>query len=258
MIITLLSDFGTSDGYVGAMKGVLLSRAPNAALVDLGHDVAAGDVVAASFSLRQAVPEFPAETVHLAVIDPGVGGPRRALAARIADQFVVAPDNGLLSGLLIDSRCEAACELDPEALKLGAISPVFHGRDLFAPAAAALARGAALSDLGAAVEPDALVRLPVAGVEIRGSRRVGVIQHVDRFGNLISNLRRQDLPGAELLLGERVISVHQSYRDVPDGALAALIGSHGYYEIACRGGSAAEVTGASRGDVVSLGPPARS
>ena len=257
-VITLLSDFGTQDGYLGAMKGVLASRAPGVQLLDLAHDIEPGNIAAASFALRQAFPEFPAATVHLGVVDPGVGSERLALAAAIAGQLVVAPDNGLLSGVLADWPCEAACALDADALGADRISPVFHGRDLFAPAAAALARGTPLVELGTSLSLERLVRLPGSKTERRDGCVVGVIQHCDRFGNLISNLRPGDLAGAEVFLGDRRVPLHRTYSDVSAGSLLAVVGSHGFYEIACAGGSAACAGRAGLGDVVTLRPPARS
>ncbi len=254
-IVTLLTDFGLRDGYVAAVKGVLLARAPGLALVDVAHEIEPGDVAGAAYVLLQAAPHFPADTVHLVVVDPGVGSARRALAARLGPQFFVAPDNGVLSLVLQLTPPSALHEIrDPLA---GQSSAVFHGRDVFAPAAAALSSGAPIASLGPAVEPESLVRLEAGTTRTPGDTS-GSIQHVDRFGNLISNLRVAPGARGEAEIRGSRIAMADTYSDVEPGALLALCGSSGFLEVACNGASAAERLGASRGDVISFRLPQRS
>jgi len=240
-LITLLTDFGATDSYVGEVKGVLLSRAPDATLVDVSHDIAAGDVAAASFVLGRVWRSFPAGTVHLAVVDPGVGTRRRALAVDAAGHRFVAPDNGLLSDVF------AAAHADVVSLPVpAAASPTFHGRDVFAPAAARLAQGAPLGDLGAAVSD--LVHLPPRRLRTEGAAVVGQVVHVDRFGTLVTNVPASAVaPGADVQLGRHAIPVHATFADVPAGGAVAFVGSGGTLEIAVRDGRAEAVLGAARG-----------
>ena len=256
-LVTLLTDFGTRDGYVGAVKGVLLARRPELRLVDIAHEIPPGDVAAAAWVLLQAAPHFPADTVHLAVVDPGVGSARRALAARVGDQFYVAPDNGLLTHVLDLSAERAVHEITSPLLAPPDASPVFHARDVFAPAAASLACGDPIHGVGAAVPEDALVRL-VPEPRREGELLVGAVLHVDRFGNLIANLRVDASAGGLALLKGREVPLRRTYSDVAPGELVALRGSSGFLEVACNGGSAAEHVGAGRGDVIRLRVPQRS
>jgi len=263
-IVTLLTDFGGRDGYVGALKGVLLTRCPEAKLVDLAHEIPPGDVAAAAFALAAAAPYFPPGTVHLAVVDPGVGTARRGLALELGAQRFVGPDNGLFSIVLADAAAAApptamrASSLENAALWRAPVSPVFHGRDVFAPVAAHLAAGGRLEDVGPALAPDALVRLAASEpTESDGALR-GAVIHVDRFGNLLTNLR---LPADAARAGARVeidghaLPVVRTYGDAPSGALVALVGSTGRLEIAVNGASAAQRLGAGVGHVVIFRAP---
>ncbi len=240
-IITLLTDFGPADGYVGEMKGVLFSLAPGATLVDVSHDVPPGDVVAASYVLGRVWRAFPPGTVHLAVVDPGVGTSRRALAVEAAGHGFVAPDNGLLSDVF------AAAEARVVSLPIpAAASRTFHGRDVFAPAAARLASGAPLRELGEAVSN--LVHLPPRKLLREGAELVGQIIHVDRFGTLITNLPGADVaPGTAVQLANRALVLRSTFADVQSGEAVAFVGSGGTVEIAVRGGRADVVLGLSRG-----------
>ena len=181
-IITLLTDFGTADNYVAEVKGVLLSRAPAATLVDVSHDVPPGSVRAAQYLLSRVWPRFPAGTVHLVVVDPGVGTDRRALAAQAGGHRFVGPDNGLFTSLPEDARFVSLPILRDA-------SPTFHARDVFAPAAARLAAGARLDELGTAVSD--VVRAPLAAPRVSETAVVGEVIYVDRFGTLISNIPRE-------------------------------------------------------------------
>jgi S-adenosylmethionine hydrolase len=243
-IVTLLTDFGLRDGYVGAVKGALLSRNPRLRLVDVSHDLEPGDVTAAAWALRQSAPAFPPGCVHLVVVDPGVGGERRGLACRSGSQLFVAPDNGVLHWILGDAPIVRSLAVADSA------SPVFHGRDVFAPAAAALAAGAALEPLGPGVEPDSLVRLPFAPAERGGDTWRGTVVHVDRFGNAITDLELPaDVRGVAEVTG-RAVPLRRTYSDVADGEPVALRGSSDTLELSCNGSSAARSLGIGLGDVI--------
>jgi S-adenosyl-L-methionine hydrolase (adenosine-forming) len=242
-IITLLTDFGTSDSYVAEIKGVLLSRVPTATVVDVTHDVPAGDVRAGRYVLSRVWPRFPAGTVHLAVIDPGVGTARRALAAQAGGHCFVGPDNGLLSGLPDDVRFVTLPVLRDA-------SPTFHGRDVFAPAAARLAAGARLDDLGPPVAD--VIRGTAAAPRVVESAVLGEVVYIDRFGNLISNIPKDVIRlGATITVGETTIGlVRRTFGDVAVGMPVAYVGSGGTVEIGVREGSAARALGVGVGAVV--------
>jgi S-adenosyl-L-methionine hydrolase (adenosine-forming) len=240
-IITLLTDFGTADSYVGELKGTLLSLAPEAAVVDVTHDIAPGDVVAASYVLGRAWRTFPTGTVHLAVVDPGVGTRRRALAADVAGHRFVAPDNGLLSDVFAEAHADVVNLPVPATA-----SRTFHGRDVFAPAAARLARGAALAELGAAVSD--LVHLAPRRLRTERTDLVGQVVHVDRFGTLVTNVPGSAVvPGVAVRLGRHSVAVQATFGDVPAGSPVAFVGSGGTLEIAVRDGRAETVLGVERG-----------
>jgi S-adenosylmethionine hydrolase len=243
-IVTLLTDFGTADGYVGEMKGVLSTLAPNAVLVDVAHDVAPHDGDGARLALARYWRRFPEGTVHLVVIDPGVGSARGALAAASEGRFLVGPDNGVLSPALL--HADARCILLP--LPAGA-APTFHGRDVFAPAAAQLALGAALETLGPEVDEPVIRRTPEATRRADGGVQGEVIT-VDRFGNAVTNLLA--MRGGEVRVGTLALPVRRTYADVASGEPLALVGSSGLVEIAVRDGSAATKLGLRRGSEVVL------
>ncbi|MDI6854350.1 MAG: SAM-dependent chlorinase/fluorinase, partial [Deltaproteobacteria bacterium] len=190
-IITLLTDFGCRDAYAAAMKGVILGINPQVCLVDLTHEIPPHDIAAAAFVLAEAAPFFPPETIHLAVVDPGVGSARRGLAARARGQFCIGPDNGLFHFLFQGAPDLAIFSLENPAYFLSEISATFHGRDIFAPVAAHLSRGLALEKLGPVVDDP--VVLPVAEPVFGRDRAEGEIVYVDRFGNLVSNINWQRL-----------------------------------------------------------------
>jgi S-adenosylmethionine hydrolase len=243
-IVTLLTDFGTADGYVGEVKGTLLSLAPGATLVDIAHDIPAGDVAAACYVLGRVWRSFPEGTVHLAVVDPGVGSARRALAAEAGGHCFVAPDNGLLSAVFA-SEAGRAVKLSVPA----EASRTFHGRDVFAPAAARLAAGAALLDLGAHVSDP--VTLPAPLLKVAGGDLVGEIIHVDRFGTLVTNLPREHVaPEGRVRVAGHDLPLKATFADVPQGEPVAFVGSGGTLEIAVRDGRADVVLGLSRGTEV--------
>lgn len=243
-IVTLLTDFGTADGYVGEIKGVLASAAPEVTIVDVAHDVAPHDVDSARLALARYWRRFPPGTVHLVVVDPGVGGSRAAIAVESEQRFLVGPDNGVLSpALLHPSARSVALPIPAHA------SPTFHGRDVFAPAAAALAKGTALDALGSPCDMPIVRRTPEATRRADGAV-IGTVITVDRFGNAVTNLMARR--GGTIELGGCVLPVRRTYGDVGRGEAVALVGSSGLVEIAVRDGSAAAMLGVQRGSEVVL------
>jgi S-adenosylmethionine hydrolase len=238
-VITLLTDFGTADSYVAELKGVLLRRAPSARLVDVTHEIPPGDLRAAQVILGRTWHRFPPGTVHLCVVDPGVGGARAALALSARGHAFVGPDNGVFTEVLAGAQ---AVELPVPA----DASPTFHGRDVFAPAAAALAADAPLASLGSPVEPRE--RLPLPRPRTEGRVTVGEVLLVDRFGNLLTNI---PATAGSVTVDDRELGpVRRTFADVAVGALVAYVGSGGTIEIARRDGSAALHLGVGRGGVV--------
>ena len=245
-LITLLTDFGSTDAYVAEVKGVLLAKAPGATLVDVTHGIAPGDVRAAAYILGRTWRRFPNGTIHLAVVDPGVGMARAALALGAHRQFFVGPDNGTFSDVIRDAEVEVV------KLDVGdGAAPTFHGRDVFAPAAAALANGRALRDLGTpfAGIPE---RLGTREPHFEGKTMIGEVIYVDRFGTLVTNFTPENLPGYAVIEVEdvEVGRLHRTYGEVPVGGLVAYLGSGGQVEIAVRDGSAARRLGMGVGGKV--------
>jgi S-adenosyl-L-methionine hydrolase (adenosine-forming) len=238
-VVTLLTDFGTTDSYVAEVKGVLLTRAPTATLVDISHGVPPGDVRSAAYIVGRTWHRFPEGTVHLVVIDPGVGTARAALALHARNHFFVGPDNGVFTPVLPDTAVEIIALPTPSAA-----SPTFHGRDLFAPAAADLAAGASLSSLGTFF-PGIPQRLAVMEPHVEGRAIVGEVVYVDRFGTLITNLTSELVPFSAKIEVEDLDlgGLKRTFSDVGTGGLLAFVGSGGAIEIAVRDGSAASRLG---------------
>lgn len=237
-IITLLTDFGTSDSYVAEVKGVLLSGCPSATLIDVSHAVPPGNTSTAAYLLGRTWRHFPKGTVHFVVVDPGVGSTRRAVAVGRDGHFFVAPDNGVLTPVL-GVGAEVWTLAEPEGA-----SPTFHGRDLFAPAAARLASGATLDQVGAAVlEPPVL--LAAIAPTYEGKRVHGEVLHVDRYGNLVTTLTPEFVPAYAVLESEDLAigPIRRTFTDVEKGELLAYWGSSGLLEVAVRDGSAARRLG---------------
>ena len=268
-LITLTTDFGTTDGYAGIMKGVILSIAPGTSLVDLTHEIAPQDIRAAAFVLQSACPYFPRGTIHVVVVDPGVGTERRALAVRTAQAMYVGPDNGVLSWAWQEQRIETMVSLTQPAYWLPEISRTFHGRDVFGPVAGHLARGLPVEQLGAPVADPVVLPLPRPSRGADGAIHSEVI-YIDRFGNLVTGIRVQsrdlrilNLPPEEgrraldqaatiEILGRQLHPLERTYGAVASGQAVALIGSSGYLEIAVRDGSAAALLQAHIGDAVDI------
>ncbi len=251
-IVTMLSDFGIRDTYVAQMKGVTLSIAPGAKIIDLTHEISPQDVIEGAFQLATAWQSFPAGTAHVAVVDPGVGTSRRAIAFRFEGQYFVLPDNGLCSFVLGSAEPDEAVVLDRPASRRETVSFTFHGRDVFAPAGAQIARGMNLQDLGSPIDTDSIIRLAFPDVEHGPGSVRGPVVSIDHFGSCRTFIRPEDLPGAPdrvtLRCGRAVIrGIVHTYGDVPEGRTLALFGSYGGLEISVRGGDAAKAWELERG-----------
>lgn len=251
-LITLTSDFGTTDSYVAELKGVLFALGPpDLRVVDLSHQLPPFDIQAAALFLRAALPRFPPGTIHVAIIDPGVGSPRAPLVVQLGSHLLVGPDNGQF-GYLYDGA-EQVYAIDVASTQRP-ISSTFHGRDLFAPAAAQLANGRSPGQLGARV--DSYQHLVFPMVEYVGESLIGRVIHIDRFGNLISNISESalrsflgsEIPHAVVSLGEKSVSgISDHYAQVEPGGMVALIGSSGLLELAVREGNASNKLSAGLG-----------
>ena len=248
-IITLLTDFGTADGYVGEVKGVLSSGAPGSALVDISHDVAPQDVHGARLALARYWRRFPEGTVHLVVVDPGVGSTRAAIAVESGGRFLVGPDNGVLSPSLF--------ALDAQVVSLPvppSAAPTFHGRDVFAPAAAQLAAGAPLHSLGDAWHGAVRQRTPEPRRRPDGAVE-GEVLTIDRFGNAVTNLYARN--DGWLQVAETMLPVVRTYTEVGVGTRVGVVGSSGLLEVAVRDGHAAHELQLIRGSAVIWHPTRR-
>jgi S-adenosylmethionine hydrolase len=251
-LITLLTDFGTADGYVAEMKGVLYSLVPEARVVDLSHEIAPQDVESARLAVARYWRRFPPQTIHLVIVDPGVGSPRDALAVRSEDRVLIGPDNGALSPAMLVAGARAVSLSIPAAA-----SPTFHGRDVFAPVAARIAMGTPIDALGPAAESPVIRRTPEAHRLGTGAIQGEVIS-IDRYGNAITNIVA--FPATQAREGEqafievsgRTIPVARAYADVQPLGAVALCGSSGLLEIAVRDGNAAQVLSLVRGATVTL------
>ena len=245
--ITLTTDFGSSDHFVGTMKGVILGIAPRARIVDITHEIAPYSILEAAFVIAQAWRYFPKGTIHVVVVDPGVGSARRAILCEAEGQFFVAPDNGVLS-MIYDAARHRVRAISNEKFFLKKVSKTFHGRDVFAPAAAHLANGVAPAKLGKLI------------LDYARDKRApgGVVLKIDRFGNLITSLHADEFPDLahrpiELRVGpKRVRKLASTYAETKVGELFAIVGSSGYIEVAVNQGSAAKMLGVGVGDLVEL------
>ncbi len=284
-IITITTDFGISDGYVGVMKGVILDILPDAQLVDISHDIEPQNVRQAAYVLYTVYGYFPAHTVHLVVVDPGVGSARRPIAMRTPRGMFVGPDNGVFSYIMArsDEPVDALVALENPRYRLPWVSNTFHGRDVFSPAAAHLAAGVPIADLGREVHDP--VRLSLPRLEVKEERVLGEVLHSDRFGNVITSIgvfswpmnqervlalapafssevnppgdpsALQQLSAQRMLVrvkDETLLGVHRTYAEVERGSVLALVGSEGYLEIAVREGNAAQTLGLRPGDPVEM------
>jgi S-adenosylmethionine hydrolase len=252
-VIALVTDFGTRDHYAGTMKGVALGICPDVTLVDITHEVAPHDVLGGALELAAAYRYFPAGTVFLVVVDPGVGSARRGLAAEAGDYRFVAPDNGVLTLVFNETAPRRVVELTERKYARPTVSRTFEGRDRFAPAAAWLAKGVDLGALGRSAGP--IHRLDVPAPRADGDHLEGEVLRVDRFGNLISNIDRRTFDrlgtSIEVTVGGHVVPrVVSTYADVAPGEICALFGSSDHLEIAANGASAAAALALGRGAAV--------
>jgi S-adenosylmethionine hydrolase len=256
-LITFTSDFGHEDWFVGVVHGVLYGICPKARIVDITHAIEPGDIERAAFTLEASSPDFPAGTVHLAVVDPGVGTGRRALAVKARDQLFVGPDNGILEWALADPDARSHGLMEERYFR-HPVSRTFHGRDVFAPVAAHLACGVPIESFGPLIADP--VRLPRAATVHADGNLTGQIMFIDRFGNALTNITAEKLlrtfPGvpesslAVTIGSKRILGIARSYGDARLGTLVALVGSSGRLEIAQVGGHAATRFGFGEGDRV--------
>lgn len=264
-IITLTTDFGTSDAYVGVMKGVILGINPSVQVVDITHAVPPQDVHEAAFLIHSAYHYFPKGTIHLIVVDPGVGSDRRAIVCQTDRAFFVCPDNGILTYLLQEIENSGQhpgniVKIENRAYHLPEVSQTFHGRDIFAPVAAHLSLGVTLTEIGPSVRD--LVRLSIPTLEISDDKLIGEITKTDSFGNAITNISEsllcclksgstRETPNYEITVGSvRLKGFNRAYAESAIGKPLAIIGSSGVLEIAVNGGSAEAIFGLKRGDTV--------
>lgn len=267
-MITITTDFGIQDAYVPAMKGTMLNICPDAQLVDVTHEISPQDVMEAAFVLKSALPFFPEEAVHLVVVDPGVGTERRAVALRAKGHWFVGPDNGVFPLVLDQASPDKMVELDnPDVWRSPSPSTTFHGRDIFAPAAAHLATGRSLASMGSPIE--SLETLHWARPTTAAKTVQGWVVHVDHFGNCITNIRRstladaaeldteepsiKELPPLSGYAGSSVLEdLHSTYGDVAQGEPLLLFGSTGFLEVGVNGGNASELLDIRKGDSIKI------
>ena len=254
-IVALLSDFGTRDHYVGAMKGVILGICHDVTLVDISHDIPAHDVLTAGLELAASYRYFPAGSIFLVVVDPGVGSARHGLAADTGDYRFVAPDNGVLTAVFQEAPPKRVIELTERRYARPTVSRTFEGRDRFAPAAAWLGKGIQLSALGRPVSNYVTLAFPVP--EAAKGRITGQVLRIDRFGNLVSNIDRQafdklaQLGSIQIAVGDHAIGrLVETYADIGEDEICALFGSTDHLEFAANSTSAVERLGVERGTPV--------
>jgi len=256
-IITLLTDFGAQDYFVGAMKGVILSINPEANVVDITHNISPQDIETAAFNLFCCYRSFPSGTIHVAVVDPGVGSARKPIAIECAQQFFVGPDNGLFSWICDREKDWQAVQLTNSKFFHQPVSRTFHGRDIFAPIAAELSKGLAINELGEPV--DDIVRLdPLEPKRVDDRTIEGRVIHIDRFGNCVTNLRPADLSADgdtswKLTIGgQEISSFLEFFAEGEEGDIFCIVGSAGFLEIASRNRSAAQILNLRRGQSLHL------
>jgi S-adenosylmethionine hydrolase len=255
-LITLTTDFGTADHFVGTMKGVILGIAPAARIVDITHEIAPYDVGEAAFTIAQAWTYFPKKTIHVVIVDPGVGTARRPILCEAGGQYFIAPDNGVLS-MIYAATPHKIRMIDNPTVMRREISRTFHGRDVFAPAAAHLSRGITPTQFGKRIH-DFVARIGGPPSELARHVWSGTILNVDRFGNLITNFHIDHFAGIktrpfELRIGlQKIHRLAMTYADTAIGELSAIVGSSGYLEIAANQASAAQTVGCGAGSPLEL------
>jgi hypothetical protein len=261
-VISLLTDFGLSDAYVGIMKGVIFSKAPDAKIVDISHQISPHNLVQAAFLINSAYRYFPKGTVHVVVVDPSVGSDRTIIALKAAGFFFLAPDNGVLTPILEKESIDRSVKVENRRYFLETVSRTFHGRDIFAPVAAHLFSGGDINELGPSIPLNALGHLSLPKPEIsRTGELIGIVIDIDRFGNLITNIDEgliqefceKNGPELTVRIGQiRISGLRASYAGVSPGAALAIIGSRGTLEISINRGSAMESFSAVPGAMVKV------
>jgi S-adenosylmethionine hydrolase len=240
-IITLTTDFGSKDHYAGAMKGVILSINPRVTIADITHEIPPHDVFKAAFTLRNFYRYYPRRTIHVAIVDPGVGGRRRAIALEADGHIFVGPDNGVFTFIYRESKPSRVHEIRSAKHTLSDISLTFHGRDIFAPVAAHLSLGVSVEDLGKPLRKPK--QLPLKEPSLRREEIIGEVIYIDSFGNLVTNIpARLVKPESRIRIGEWIIrGLSTSYSDVPKGKPLAIVGSSGFLELSLNQGRASDV-----------------
>lgn len=240
-IVTITTDFGLEDHYVGAMKGAILSINPDARIIDISHEIPPHDIFKGAFTLRNFYRYFPKGTIHVAVVDPGVGSQRKPIAVEADGAIFVGPDNGVFSFIYRGSKSVKVFEITNSKYMLSDVSFTFHGRDIFAPAAAHLSLGVSVEDLGKRVRKP--VELPIKEPEVRKNEIIGEFIYLDSFGNLVTNIPSDLLKHeSTIFIGKRVIKgISKSYADVSIGKLVAVLGSSGFLEISVNQGRACDL-----------------
>jgi S-adenosylmethionine hydrolase len=257
-IITLTTDFGATDHYVATMKGVILTISPDVDIVDICHDISSYDIIGGALTIAQACRYFPAGSIHLAVVDPGVGGTRRAIAARTAKHVFIAPDNGLLTFALEHDEPATIRQIVNDRYFLHPVSNTFHGRDIFAPVAAHVSRGVSIEELGPEISDP--VRLALPRPRISDGVIQGSVLKIDKFGNIVTNVTPHIIAesvGIGKMLRVRIAGVEiaetrMSYAGANSDALFAIFGSMGFLEVAMNQHSAASALGVKTGDAVEI------
>jgi S-adenosyl-L-methionine hydrolase (adenosine-forming) len=255
-IITLTTDFGLKDSYVGAMKGAILSLNPYAMIVDITHLVSPGNIIEGALVLNEAYGFFPKGTIHVGVVDPGVGGRRMPVLIETDRYTFIGPDNGLFSLAIQKEKVRRVINLSRKKYFLKKVSSTFHGRDIFGPAAAHLSLGVDPGKLGDTIKRNVLKNVPFIRPKKKGGLITGEVVRIDSFGSLLTNIRKEDIAGHSRIEAEingvRVKGLQKTYSDVGAGRPLALIGSSGNLEIAVNNGIASDVLDASIGDKVVL------
>ncbi|HEX3033997.1 MAG TPA: SAM-dependent chlorinase/fluorinase [Thermodesulfobacteriota bacterium] len=251
-IITLTTDFGVKDHYVGVMKGVILSINPDALIVDITHEIPPHDVLKGAFTLRNFYRYFPEGTIHVVVIDPGVGSQRKPVAVEAEGNIFVGPDNGVFTFVYSGSKSFKVIEISNPIYTLADVSSTFHGRDIFAPVAGYISMGAPIEDLGKEVWSP--VKLPIKEPQIRGNEIIGEVVYTDHFGNLVTNIPHDLVKsGSKIYIGKDMIKgISRSYSEVPEGELLAIIGSSGFLEISVNQGRASDMIDLGDGTIIVL------
>ena len=256
-IITLMTDFGTSDHYVGVMKGVILNINPQVQVVDITHAIPPQDVHGAAFLIDSAYRYFPTGTIHVIVVDPGVGSERRAIVCQTETAYFVCPDNGILTHILRNAERIHTVAVENSAYFLPQVSNTFHGRDIFAPVAAHLSRGVPIGKLGSPVAQP--IQFPLPSPEVMNNTIIGQVIWIDSFGNLVTNISRgllESLEGRDSLVihagGVEINHLNHSYAESAVGEALAIVGSFNRLEISINQGDAAQVLDLKRGDTITI------